>query len=120
MRYDETRHSLRSLANAVVAIHERDPQTLDKEQLHDILSVASQWGFISIGEYEHGRYEKDAWGNQFGVSYSTTHDADVFTIESCGPNGISEAGEGDDMFVRIVFKDNARPEITEGGHPNSP
>lgn len=111
-RRDQTLDSLRQIASIVVAIHDRDPKILKNRELHEVLSIASDWQVLSIGEFQSGRFAKDAWGRPFNTSYATTNDGEILTVASSGPNGTSEAGAGDDLSVSIAFKRAAPAEIT--------
>jgi hypothetical protein len=113
--YDQTRNSFNQLAPLIVAVHNRDPVLLKKSTLHDILRSASQLGYLSQGEFEHGFHEQDAWGNAFRISYSTRKESDVFIIASPGPN--ATAGKKEELSLEIVFRHGSEPTIVAHGFP---
>ena len=117
MRYDQTRNIFKQLTSVIIAVHGHDPSVLKKGTLHDILTSASQCGYLSQREVEDGFFERDAWGNALRVSYNGTSGADVCVVASAGPTIAHTNGKEEELSLKIIFKHGSEPEVAVYGFP---
>ena len=115
MLYEMTKAKMSDLAHIITAIHGRDPTLLKNRTLHDIMIVASEYGYISPAEVSSAYYETDVWGNPFRTSYCRYDESDVYIIESSGP----ESGTREEvaLTLKMFFKHGNALEITYQGFP---
>jgi hypothetical protein len=75
------------------------------------LSSSVQKKFISTTDYNDSIYEIDGWGHPFVWDVKVLEDGLRIRISSVGPDGVDQAGEGDDIFVEVTVKNNLPPVV---------
>jgi len=97
----KTRYRLNIIGEVVQECVKRGINMQKIKSLADLLSVANENGLIPECQYLNREYERDFWDRPFRFIIKTQGIQTLIRIMSDGPDGISQDGKGDDLFIEI-------------------
>jgi hypothetical protein len=106
-----THGNLKAMGGFAVELATKGVCVSDFKSVDDLLRRAAKEGVISEPEIDYRGYHRDAWGRPYRWQVVAEGAEITVRIVSDGNDGISQEGQGDDIYVEIMITRDGEPRM---------
>jgi hypothetical protein len=97
-----TAYRLQTIGQSIAALHVLGYDVANAKSLEELVDEAVKTRLIYPDDYQNSKlYKEDYWGHLYSWEKSVSEDEVYIRVLSNGPDGVTQGGEGDDLFVEV-------------------